>query len=502
MPWIGFVFLMGHMSVNHIHRHYENNPSAVDITGAQMVLIMKLSAFCWNVHDGRLPDETLSDFQRSRAIRKLPPFLDYIAYVLFFPALMAGPAFDYVEYKAWLECTMFSLPPGTPQSSAPPTRKSRKIPRSGTPAMIKAAIGLTWLFAYLKFSSWYYPDVILGPIYLTYSLPRRIFNLHMLGLTTRMKYYAVWSLTEGACILSGIGYSGLDPKTGRPSWDRLQNVAPLGIELAQNTRAYLGNWNINTNAWLRNYVYVRVTPRGKKPGFRASMATFVTSAFWHGFEPGYYMAFMLAAFLQTIAKNARRYLRPFAMQPDGKTPGPGKTAYDIASWAVTQAAFSFTVAPFILLTFERCITCWARVYFYCIFGTVASLAFFASPGKAWLKRRIEKRNAGSSLNRSAGVGAGTGGGTRPGSEGLQRQTSKDSNFGHDGSLAGLPDDPGGDIDEMMHEIRAEVELRRRKGMTAREGLQEAMQERVDAARRAGREFDVQKVRNHLNIKGT
>ena len=33
MPWIGFVFLMGHMSVNHIYRQFENAPDRVDITG-------------------------------------------------------------------------------------------------------------------------------------------------------------------------------------------------------------------------------------------------------------------------------------------------------------------------------------------------------------------------------------------------------------------------------------------------------------------------------------
>lgn len=60
---------------------------------------------------------------------------------------------------------------------------------------------------------------------------------------------------------------------------------------------------MNTNNWLRNYMYLRVTPKGKKPGFVASMCTFVTSAFWHGFEPGYYMAFVLAAFVQTVAKS-------------------------------------------------------------------------------------------------------------------------------------------------------------------------------------------------------
>ena len=60
MPWIGFVFLMGHMSINHIKRQFINAPEKVDITGkshicsnpplfltycslgAQMVLVMKV----------------------------------------------------------------------------------------------------------------------------------------------------------------------------------------------------------------------------------------------------------------------------------------------------------------------------------------------------------------------------------------------------------------------------------------------------------------------------
>lgn len=59
MPWIGFVFLMGHMSINQLNRQFINAPEKVDITGrvtrfslwlmadfgvvgAQMVLVMKV----------------------------------------------------------------------------------------------------------------------------------------------------------------------------------------------------------------------------------------------------------------------------------------------------------------------------------------------------------------------------------------------------------------------------------------------------------------------------
>lgn len=198
---------------------------------------------------------------------------------------------------------MFDVPHGTDQPSRPKTWKLRKIPRSGRPAARKAAMGLVWIFLYLRFSGWYNTEIVLSDGFSKYGFLRRVWILQMLGFSTRLKYYGVWYLTEGACILSGMGYKGIDPKTGRIQWNRLQNVNPWGIETAQNTRAYLENWNMNTNNWLRNYMYLRITPKGKKPGFRASLATFVTSAFWHGFYPGYYLSFLLAAFLQTVAKS-------------------------------------------------------------------------------------------------------------------------------------------------------------------------------------------------------
>ncbi|MCJ1353094.1 MAG: lysophospholipid acyltransferase [Icmadophila ericetorum] len=439
MPWIGFVFLMGHMSISHIYRQFANSPDQVDVTGAQMVLVMKLTAFCWNVQDGRLPEKDLVDFQKERAIKKLPSLLNYAGYVFFFPALLAGPSFDYIDYQRWIETTMFDPPPGTDPSKLPKTRKKRRIPQSSTPAIIKAVIGLVWIFLFLQFAKWYNIDTVLGDEFMKYGFFRRIWLLQMFGFSTRLKYYGVWSLTEGACILSGLGYNGLDPKTQKPLWNRLQNVNPWGIETAQNSRAYLENWNMNTNNWLRNYMYLRVTPKGKKPGFRASLATFTTSAFWHGFYPGYYLSFILAAFIQTVAKNVRRHVRPFFMSPDGKKPTPYKRYYDIMSYFVTQAIFSFTTAPFVVLSLPGSLLVWSRVYFFVIIGIAASMGFFASPAKVWLIKTLNKRNHPM----------------------LQRTISQET---ISQPLLGLPSDPAQDLDEAMNEVREEFEARRRKGL--------------------------------------
>jgi lysophospholipid acyltransferase len=385
---------------------------------------------------------------------------------------------------------MFALPPGVDPSKAPPTRKKRKIPRSGTPATIKAIIGSIWIFSFLKFSGWYNKDYLLSDKFMQYGFLRRVFILYMLGLTTRMKYYGVWSLTEGACILSGIGYNGVDAATGRAKWDRLTNIKPLEIELAQNTRGFVGSWNINTNNWLRNYIYLRVTPKGKKPGFPATLATFTTSAFWHGFYPGYYLTFVLASLLQTVAKSkcgtskfailtnydldARRLLRPLFLTPDGKDALPSKKYYDIFTFILTQTVFAYTVAPFVLLGFKESITVWSRVYFYVLWGTAASFALFSRslPFRAYLIK-LQNARTGTAVstaksNDEANTSMSSNKVEKVAREEAQAWVQQERDRRDDAASAallgsGLSADPEKDVEQLVTEVRREIEERKRRG---------------------------------------
>lgn len=85
------------------------------------------------------------------------------------------------------------------------------------------------------------------------------------GVIERVKYYAIWTLTEGASILTGNGFSGYGPN-GETLWNDARNVDILNIEFAPSFKVLLDSWNMKTNIWLRECVYKRVTPKGKKPG--------------------------------------------------------------------------------------------------------------------------------------------------------------------------------------------------------------------------------------------
>lgn len=112
------------------------------------------------------------------------------------------------------------------------------------------------------------------------------------------------------------------------------------------------------------------------------------------------------------------------------------------SCLATQLAFSFATAPFLVLTFSGSILVWARVYFYAIVGTAAAMAFFVSPGKQFLRKRLEERQ------------------TRAGVK-LTRTASQDSVAGREPVL-GLSADPQRDIGEAVQEIRAEMAARQKK----------------------------------------
>lgn len=377
MPWINFLFLISHLAYSHLRSQFFNtyDPTVIDITGAQMVLVMKLSAFGWNVYDGKHRLD-LSEYTKSRAIKKHPNILPFLGYVFFYPSLLTGPAFDFIDYDKFIHSTLFD---DVPEDKRPGKRK-RRIPRSGKQALSKVLQGFFWASLYLQAPKYVSLDYVLdGKFMVEHGFVYRIFYLWVLGLSHRLKYYTIWLIAEGACILCGIGYNGYDAATDTFKWDRVENIAPWDFETSQNVFTSLDAWNKNTNKWLKHYVYLRVTKKGKKPGFRSTLFTFATSAFWHGTRPGYYLTFVLGAFMQTIGKIFRRNLRPIFLEADGKTPKRTKILYDIVCYFVTQLTFGFASQPFVILDFKKSLYCWWTVYMYVPVGIAITLVLFKGP---------------------------------------------------------------------------------------------------------------------------
>jgi lysophospholipid acyltransferase len=271
------------------------------------------------------------------------------------------------------------------------TKRIRK-PSGLKPALGKLVMSFIYIAYYTVIGSHYGMSTLSSKEFLGSSLFYRFWYAQFSSFNTRIKYYIVWTMAEGSCILSGLGFNGYDPVTGHALWNRVANIDVIDYEKAQNCKELLESWNKRTNVWLRNYVYLRLTPIGKKPSAISTFATFGTSALWHGFYPGYYLTFATGALTQQAAKTLRRNLRPMFLAPDLKTPLPSKKAYDIVSWFVTQVTFNYVVIPFGILELRESYVVWRSLVFYVHIGifTVEGLNMIGVGGYL---RAIQKKRA-------------------------------------------------------------------------------------------------------------
>jgi len=254
----------------------------------------------------------------------------------------------------------------------------------------KMVIGLIWLCFFVTLSGSHNYSVTLEPWFANHNILYRIFYFQFCGVVERAKYYAIWTLTEGASILTGLGFTGYSP-TGDSLWQGAANINIPMIEFAPNFKVLLDSWNIKTNTWLRECVYKRVTPKGKKPGFRSSMTTFATSAVWHGVAGGYYLTFLFGGFMTTVSRLSRANIRPLLLSTPGASPSMLKRAYDIAGTVITVLCVNYICAPFILLNIRDSLKAWRALGWYGSWIIFGGLAFFYAGGRKMLKNLHSKQ---------------------------------------------------------------------------------------------------------------
>ena len=68
------------------------------------------------------------------------------------------------------------------------------------------------------------------------------------------------------------------------------------LQTATSLKVLIGNWNIQTTVWLRRICYERA------PVY-PTFLTYLLSALWHGYYPGYYFTFISGAFFTLAGRN-------------------------------------------------------------------------------------------------------------------------------------------------------------------------------------------------------
>lgn len=175
-------------------------------------------------------------------------------------------------------------------------------------------------------------------------------------------------------------------------------------------------------------------------------------------------------------------MRPLFLAADGKTSLSTKVCYDVFTFFLTQLAFSFTVAPFILLGFSDTLMVWARVYFYTLIGVAGCFGLFSRslPFRRQLQQRQSLRTAPTpavDLDVSN-------------IEQIAKEEIKKDNLTRTNSMAsttssrraptlGIADDPEAELDAIVAQVKREIADRKRRG-SALQGfdVKAAIQEKI------------------------
>lgn len=132
----------------------------------------------------------------------------------------------------------------------------------------------------------------------------------------------------------------------------------------------------------------------------------------------------------------RRHVRPFFLDPYTGLATPQKKYYDFVSYVITQITFSYATTPFLTLTMHDSLAAWSAVYYYGLVWVLGALAFWASPGKALVRGKLESRQGKANAR-------------------LVRTISTESITGME-PILGISKDLEGDINEAVEELKAEI----------------------------------------------
>ncbi|KAI9351348.1 MBOAT, membrane-bound O-acyltransferase family-domain-containing protein, partial [Obelidium mucronatum] len=383
-PVIIFYYVLGHFCVRlFIVQILTTNAKKFDATTPMMVLVIKLTSFAWNVYDGTKDDKDLIPEFRQRAVRKFPNILEFYGYVFFFAAFLVGPAFDFNDYREYTNGEgVFA--------TVNEKGVKRKLPSRLWPTLRALFGGILWMGIFIKFSKPLNYEVCATEEYATqWPFWKRFLFMQAAGIAARSKFYTAWLLSEGACNLVGIGYTGISPETGKPVWDRARNVSILGFELAENPKVLIDNWNTRTGGWLKNCVYLRMVKPGQKPGGLVTFTTFLVSALWHGFHLGYYLTFTMGALYSMVGRTLRRNIRPLFLEPSNLV--AYKPVYDFLGWLFTWTSINFIAVPFSLWALDKSIAAWAAVGYYALVGQVVIYVVMEFLGGAQYAKGLGKR---------------------------------------------------------------------------------------------------------------
>jgi len=348
----------------------------MDFTGCEMVLVLKLVSIAVSTQDYHSKKkEELTPFQATHAIAQVPNPLEFFSYVFSLGNLLAGPYFEFRNYKEFIESRGVWDP-----------RAEKPAPSVVLPSLWCLGEAFLFMGLYLKMVPIFNVGTFTQPWFLKSPALKRAVIIFVTGMTNQYKYCFSWKLSETSMTLAGLDFDRWDLKTGKAVWGRCCNVRWFHLQCTDSATLVPTAWNICTGNFLRRYVYERLAPKGRKPGFLELLMTQMTSAVWHGLYAGYMLFFAGSAVWIYFSKLVHKAEMKFM-------PGMAKTLpWHVVKAVWTNFVLNYMASAFMVLELKGSLDVYASIAyipFIIMFAGVLVAPFMLGGKKPKLTTKTE-----------------------------------------------------------------------------------------------------------------
>ncbi|ERE66559.1 lysophospholipid acyltransferase 5-like protein [Cricetulus griseus] len=334
------------------------------------------SGLCIDYYDGGKDRDSLTAEQQKYAIRGVPSLLEVAGFSYFYGAFLVGPQFSMNHYMKLVQGQLTDMP--------------GKIPNSTIPALKRLSLGLVYLVGYTLLSPHITEDYLLTEDYdhvwhqeltgvkkpatglkISGGLCRPSLTLlrsllkrrplwfrctYMLvwGKFVLYKYVTCWLVTEGVCILSGLGFNGFE-ENGKAKWDACANMKVWLFETTPRFNGTIASFNINTNAWVARYIFKRLKFLGNKELSQGLSLLFL--ALWHGLHSGYLICFQMEFLIVIVEKQVTSLIQESPTLSSLASVTALQPFYYLVQQTIHWLFMGYSMTAFCLFTWDK----WLKV---------------------------------------------------------------------------------------------------------------------------------------------
>ncbi|XP_063724956.1 lysophospholipid acyltransferase 1-like [Symsagittifera roscoffensis] len=287
-------------------------------------------------------------------MNELPSFLAYSSFLLGFLGFQIIPGYSYKEYEKFMKgkhLVPFRKPMATSKKL---DLQEEKYPSPNWMVLTNLPVALAYgymlrilmpYFSYQFMSDDRFVERFSFLFKLAYCVP--------CGFMFRLRFYFAWKLGQSIYYAAGFGFSGWT-EDGKEQWELVRNGELTRVESCSNWKELWDTWNNMTSKWLRFICYSRIQNKSA-----AAAITFLFSAMWHGFHPGYYIQFAHSYLFVLVGRKIRKTIWPHFQDSYFK-----KIMYNCVTWVGCQLSMCYAIIPMSELQLSSTFVIFRSLYFY------------------------------------------------------------------------------------------------------------------------------------------